>query len=164
MSSMRSFIILLPVLAVLAGCSGPPSDLGPPPDDCAARAPAGVSLVAGPREAEDGVLIASGNQGGNHLWVTVKAENLGPIVLVEPAVRDAETGALLSQADLQNVVELEADDEQGFAPVTVQGRLADDLDLQKLVGKAVTLSAKVSDACPHAASAERTVVVEGFEP
>lgn len=164
---MQRLLILLPlaVVAILAGCPSfdpPPPDLGPPPSDCASRPPAKVTVRAGHGEVDAGLRLVQGFQGGSHLWVNVQADNLGPVVLIEPAVTDAKTGELLSEADLQNVEMLEPAADGGFEPVTVQGRLA--VDPNGLMGKQVTLSAKVSDACPHAATGELTGVVEqGFE-
>jgi hypothetical protein len=172
----RLFLLFLPasIVAVLAGCPPAAPDLGDPPADCATRPPPLVSLLpnevdGGPGPADAGLLITEGIQGGDHIWLNVKVRHLGPTVLIEPTVRDAKTGELLSQVDLSEVDDLAdfgvanpVEPDGGWPVVQVQGRLEASPD--SVIGRAVTLSATVTDACPRSARASRTGLVTGYDP
>jgi hypothetical protein len=166
---MRLWLLFLPlpILAALAGCPSPPElpDLGPPPKDCAKRPPARLELGTGANQLvapDGGLVVEQGVQGGNHIWITVQTHNLGPLVLITPEVRDARTGAVLSATNLAEVEELTLEADGGVDPLTVEGVLA--VDPPTIFGTTVTLSATVSDACPHAASGKATGLVKGYDP
>ena len=172
---MRHLFLLflpVPIVAVLAGCPVAP-ELGPPPADCAGRPAPSVELLpndvdGGPGPEDAGLLITSGFQGGYHIWVNVKAHHLGPTVLVEPTVTDAKTGEVLSQSGLQEVddladfgVENPVEPDGGWDVDPVQGRLEANPD--SVIGRTVILSARVTDACPHSATASRKGLVTGYD-
>ena len=169
----RSLLLLpLPLLVVLVGCpSAPPRDLGPPPQDCATRPPASVALIpravdGGPGPADEPLLITQGIQGGDHIYLDVQCHHLGPIVLIEPTVRDAKTGEVLSEAGLFEVDDLRdpvtaVEPDGGWRPFQVQGRLAG--NPSTVIGRTVVLSARVTDACPHSAGASETGLVTGYD-
>jgi hypothetical protein len=170
----RLFFLFLPipVVAALAGCPVGP-DLGPPPTDCATRPAASAALLpsdvdGGPGPEDAGLLITQGFQGGYHIWLNVKVHHMGPTVLIEPTVTDAKTGEVLSQSGLSEVADLSdfgdphpVEPDGGWDVDSVQGRLQADPDT--VIGRTVTLRAKVTDACPHSASATRTGLVTGFD-
>jgi hypothetical protein len=141
---------------------------GDPPADCATRPPAKLTLSTSdgttPRDADAGLLITQGFQGGEHIWIAVACENLGPNVLVEPTVRD-EKGNVLSEPDLYALFDLTtyADPDGGAPVVSVQGRLAPGVNGSDLMGKKVILEAKVTDACPHSASGQTSGIVTGYD-
>lgn len=153
---------------LLAGCPEPPPDeppdLGDVPADCATRPPAKITLrFGGYADTEQHLYVIRGFQGGEHLWVTATIENMGPLVLVEPEVRDATTNELLSEADLWYLEALDAEPGMEGPPVvSVEGVL--DVSGDTIIGKEVRLAARVKDACPHTAVATLTGVVEGYEP
>jgi len=166
----------LPILAVLVGCPpAPPPDLGPPPKDCAKRPSASVELLprevdGGPGSADAGLLISYGIQGGDHIWLNVKCHHLGPIVLIEPTVRDAKTGEVLSESNLVEVNDLGSsssdsnpvEPDGGWPVIRAEGRLA--VAPSSVMGRTVTLSAKVTDACPQSAAGSETGLVTGNDP
>src|SRR6185312_1022386 len=101
-------------------------------------------------------------QGGNHVWIAVHTENLGPDVVMTLKVQDA-TGAVVSQDPLYNLYDLaDYEDPDGGATVFGTGVLAIG-DPAELFGKGATISAKVEDACPHSASASAKGVVQGYD-
>ena len=57
----------------------------------------------------DGVPLTLGPQGGYHIWIAVKGENLGPIVQVRYAVLDAASDERLSIEGLNQVRDVETD-------------------------------------------------------
>lgn len=166
------FLIAAPLalVAVLSGCfppSGPPTLDEPPPADCATRPPPSVVLGSSndgshmiPVDA--GLFVHQGIQGGNHVWIAVHTENLGPDVVMGLKVQDA-TGAVISQDPLYNTYILDQwADPDGGATVFGTGVLAI-VDPESIFGKEVTISATVQDACPHSAKASAKGVVQGWD-
>jgi hypothetical protein len=141
---------------------------GDPPADCATRPPAKITVSSSDgttlRDVDAGLLVTQGFHGGEHIWIGVACENLGPNVLVEPTVRD-ENGKVISEPDLYALFDLTTyQDPDGGAPVVhVQGRFAPGVYGSDLMGKKVTLGAKVTDACPHSASGQASGIVTGFD-
>lgn len=62
-------------------------------------------------EKASGVSLIEGPQGGMHIWVSVRCQNLGPRVEIEYGVRDVTTGELLSVKGLVLVADLSPEDE-----------------------------------------------------
>jgi hypothetical protein len=153
------------MIALLSGCPSPPLVApGDPPADCATRGKPVVEVGTGTdtfTATTDGLLIESGIQGGNHIWLSVWTKNLGPTVVIEYGIRDPQTGDLISQGDLSTITDLAPRSDGAAEAVAIQDRI--DGDAEALIGKKVVLFATVTDACPHTAGGEAIGLVKGFD-
>jgi hypothetical protein len=107
---MRTPFLFFTVAALALGCGpGPDPALG----DCAARKPGTVILGTGADAFTPfpggGVPINYGSQGGQHIWLGLSCQNLGPKVSAYLKITDVETGIELSQHGLAVAVQLEYD-------------------------------------------------------
>jgi hypothetical protein len=107
---MRTPFLFFTIAALTVGCGpGPDPNLG----DCATRKAGAVIIGTGeddftPMPAA-GVPINYGAQGGEHIWLGLSCQNLGPKVTVYLKITDVETGLELSQHGLAVAVDLEYD-------------------------------------------------------
>jgi hypothetical protein len=107
---MRTAFFFITLAALAVGC-GP--GLDPALGDCATRKAGAVIIGTGeddftPMPAA-GVPINYGAQGGQHIWLGLSCQNLGPKVTVYLKITDVETGLELSQHGLAVAVDLEYD-------------------------------------------------------
>jgi hypothetical protein len=115
-SNMRSArLLLLPLVVFFAACGpGPDPSLATP---CAQRKAGTVLVGTGSDKFEavgsNGVKINNGPQGGQHIWIGLRCQNLGPKVVATISILDMQTGILMSQTGLASVVELEYNPDAG---------------------------------------------------
>ncbi len=107
---MRTPFFFFTLAALSLGCGpGPNPNLGA----CGTRKAGAVILGTGEDEFTAipgaGVPINYGNQGGQHIWLGLSCQNLGPKVTAYLKITDVETGIELSQHGLAVAVELEYD-------------------------------------------------------
>ncbi|MEP7124176.1 MAG: hypothetical protein ABJE95_24830 [Byssovorax sp.] len=107
---MRTPFFFLTIAALTVGCGpGPDPALG----DCATRKAGSVIIGTGEDDftpmPSAGVPINYGSQGGQHIWLGLSCQNLGPKVTVHLKITDVETGLELSQHGLAVAVDLEYD-------------------------------------------------------
>lgn len=98
------------IAALALGCGpGPDPNLGP----CPTRKPGAVVLGTGEDDftpiPSAGVPINYGMQGGQHIWLGLSCQNLGPRVTARFKITDVETGIELSQPGLAQALDLEYD-------------------------------------------------------
>jgi hypothetical protein len=158
----------LPLLSlILAGCPAPTDpDLEKP---CASRRAPSVTVGTGSDQFQPigggGVLIQTGAQGGNHIWIGVSCRGLGPDVTLSYGIRNA-TGADVS-GPLEQVVQLQwdqgSDTDQAAGIYGYLNPPGGYPDLAKLVGQQVTIWADAADGC-HSTPihAEAVATVTGF--
>jgi hypothetical protein len=155
-------------LAPLALASFLTAACGPPALDCSTHPVGHVTVGTGAETFEpigaDGVLIQSGPQGGHHLWVGIRCEDLGSSVTVRYGIRRKGTNESLSPEGLARQVDLDTAGEVQEAG-GLYGYLNDGLDLDALIGAEVTLWASVTGECgdPPAGGAADTKVT-GWAP
>jgi hypothetical protein len=107
---MRTAFFFFTIAALTVGCGpGPDPNLG----DCATRKAGAVIIGTGEDDftvmPAAGVPINYGSQGGQHIWLGLSCQNLGPKVTVYLKITDVETGLELSQHGLAVAVDLEYD-------------------------------------------------------
>jgi hypothetical protein len=167
-SAMRIFVVFAAALA-LAACTPTDPDLSKP---CGARRAATVTMGTGADQFQavgaGGVLIQTGPQGGNHIWMGIDCRGLGPQVSLGYGIKDVPTGTDLTGL-LEQVAELTYDsatDSDGVAGM--RGYLypppsSPIMDVSQIVGHQVMLWADVTDTC-HATAvhAEVEALVTGF--
>jgi hypothetical protein len=157
MRSTLCFTLFLASALVTTGCPGSDPELDRP---CEERTPRVVQIGTGEEEFEaigaGGVSIMSGDQGGTHVWMSLRCRNLGPRVTVSYGVRDSATGESLSQEHLKQIVELEYTGETNET-VGLFAFMKDERSVAP--GTAVTLWARVVDQCdvPTEATVETTI-------
>lgn len=163
--------VLVPL--ALAGC-GPGDDpvLSKP---CAQRGPASVIVGTGSDDYVDprgSVLLEVGPQGGEHIWMGLSCQGLGPRVGASYGVRDVATGIAISQANLAEALDLFYDGQQRDEAGGIYGYLLgwqDDPPPENpasgdLVGREVVLWADVTDDChPDPIHAETKVKITGYD-
>ena len=111
-------------------------------------------------QADDGVVIFGGPQGGFHIWLAARVSGVANRVLLEHAVRDADSGETLSLGD---PIQLYAD----LCPVPgewlerdgVYGYLAT-TEPEAEIGREVTLWMRISDDALQIEDEVTTTIVE----
>lgn len=165
-------LLLLPLAALLLPACGPGADPALSVD-CAERAPGTVVVGTGQESFEaigdSGVEVQEGPQGGYHIWIGLRCQNLGPRVTAKFGVRDLPTGQDLSFTGLQQSVELVYDEAAHADEIAgIYGYLADTppggdppgpTDLQ---GRKIELWAEVIDQCGEPVTAKTDTVVKGY--
>jgi hypothetical protein len=145
-----SFLSLLS----LAGCPEPTDpDLAKP---CGQRRAASVLVGTGSDQFQpipaDGLLIQTGPQGGNHIWMAFACRGLGPTVGVSYGIKELSTGTDVT-GTLDEVDTLQYDPASDTDQVAgIRGFFALEptdaiTDPSQLVGKTVMLWADVTDSC-----------------
>lgn len=168
--------LTLPLLAlplVLAGC-GPGDDpvLQKP---CDQRGAASVLVGTGSDDYVDPqgtVVLEVGSQGGQHIWLGLSCQGLGPRVGAAYGVRDVATGLDISQSNLAEAVDLFYDGEGRDQVGGIYGYLLGWQDNPppenpasgSLVGREVLLWADVTDEC-HSTPlhGETKVKIRGYD-
>lgn len=153
--------LILLVLA-LGGCTAPPDD--PDASIGGADARSGI-LTLGEGEAtfraiEDGdtLLVARGCQGSQHVWITLRSEQMDPRgMIVELAARRADDGTLVS-AQFRLRLSFTSDPSGAFAQLTGLTLQIPEPDLA--LGHDVILSGTIQDRAGLSAIAERRVRIE----
>lgn len=107
---MRTPFFFFTIAALALGCGhGPDPNLG----DCATRKAGAVLIGTGEDDftamPAAGVPINHGSQGGQHIWLGLSCQNLGPKVVVHLEITDVETGLELSRHGLAVAIDLEYD-------------------------------------------------------
>ena len=165
-------LALFPIAALLlAGC-GPRSDPALEAA-CADRAPPTVLVGTGTDHFEPitdaGVAVQEGPQGGYHIWIGLRCQNLGPHVDARYGVIDVATGADLSLVGLRGALDLTYDESvqadeisglYGYLLDTPPG--GDPPGPTDLLGREVELWAKVSDQCGKPAESRVETVVTSY--
>ena len=165
---MRALAVLLTLVA-LGGCTPTDPDLAKP---CSARRAAAVTMGTGSDQFEAvgaaGVLIQTGPQGGNHIWMGLACRGLGPEVTLGYGIKDVPTGTDLT-GELEQVVDLSYDSGsdtdqaggmRGYLNPPETGPIT---QVSDIVGHQVTLWADVTDTCHTTAiHAEVPALVAGF--
>jgi hypothetical protein len=170
---MRGSLALLTLLTAssLAACNPSDPDLAKP---CSARRAAAVTMGTGSDQFQAvdaaGVLIQTGPQGGNHIWMGLACRGLGPEVTLGYGIKDVPTGTDLTGV-LEQVVDLtydsatdtdEAGGMRGYLEPPDTGPIT---QVSDIVGHQVTLWADVTDTChTTAVHAEVQALVTGFAP
>ncbi len=107
---MRTPFLFFTVAALALGC-GP--GLDPALGDCTTRKAGTVLIGTGDSEFTPfpggGVPLNFGSQGGEHIWLGLSCQNLGPKVIAHIKITDVATGIEISQHGLAVAVDLEYD-------------------------------------------------------
>ena len=157
MRSYLCFTLLLASALFTTGCPTTDPELDRP---CEERSPRVVEIGTGETEFEaigaGGVSMMSGDQGGSHVWMSLRCRNLGPRVTVSYGIRDSATGEPITQPNLKQIVELEYTGDTNET-VGLFAYLQDGRPIEP--GSAVTLWAEVVDQCdvPTKATVETTI-------
>jgi len=147
-------------LAPLASCAAPP---GSTTDDAATLPPGVLLLGEGAsdfRAVEDGdtLLIAQGCQGSQHVWITLRSEDMDPRgMVVELELVRADDDTLVSSPFLLRL-SFTPDTGGAFAQLTGLTLLIPDPDLA--IGHDLILRGRLEDRNGVEALAERSVQIE----
>jgi hypothetical protein len=168
---MRPLLSLSAAALLLAGC-GPGGDpaLEAP---CGERAPGVVLVGTGTDSFEpipaSGVDIQEGPQGGYHIWIGLRCQNLGPHVEARYGVTDLQTGQSLSLIGLRQAIDLTYDEAANADEVSnLYGYLSDTPPGSDpppptdLLFRKIQLWAKVNDQCGTPAESKVDTVVRGY--
>jgi hypothetical protein len=160
---MRRLFACLPLVFATLGC-GPGSD---PNLDQSCESRGERSVIVGTGEegfqeiGSDGVFVQQGPQGGFHIWIALRCQNLGPRITASYGVDDLDTMQPVSQPNMKRVVELDytgsADETAGLYGY-LDSQLAPDLS-----GHNVKLWAEVTDSCGGSTRGEVATKVRGFQ-
>ena len=151
---MRHATFLLPLSLLLAGCPAPTDpDLDKP---CGARRAATLQVGTGASQFEAvgaaGVPIQTGPQGGNHIWIGVECQGLGPNLVMSYGIKELSTGTDVT-GTLESVVPLQYDQASdtdqaagiyGYFALTPTDAI---MTPSQLVGHEVLLWADGNDTC-----------------
>jgi hypothetical protein len=158
--------LALVALCFLAGCPDPPTD----PDlakPCGARRALAMTLGTGAAQYEaidpQSVLIETGPQGGNHIWMGIACRGLGPEVELSYGIKEIADGTDVT-GTLELVVDLAYDPSSDTDQAAgIHGYFQ--VDPLTVVGKQVTLWAEATDTCSATpVRAEAQALVTGFDP
>ena len=157
---MRGPVLLLIAVALGLGCNPSLEPPGPTPTDCATRAKPKVEVGSG-REAfaaaSEGLALQHGFQGGEHVWMAVRATSFGPGVVISYGINDA-SGSPVSQSGLQSAGLLKHGEIAGL-----YGYLEEGVNYMRFLDKRLTLWAEVTDGCDVPVRAEASGVLHDSE-
>lgn len=164
--AIRRLLALVLPLATLLGAAGCTSEVDEAPAPYEPLEPDAFEVGTGAgafQELPPGatVPIIEGNQGGYHIWISVRCGTCGPELILDYGVDDAETGALISRLGLREWEKLEERD--GWRQATGLTAFVDTSDPSALVGRRARLWITAPAADGSTLRAEAEVTLSGIE-